>query len=197
MTDERAQRIAEFIEPLRVRPGSTVDLAHDFDPAYRSEQVRKKKDGVELLRAGVDLLADYQARLAAQNTYGVLMCLQALDAGSKDGTKEEQRIRFLRRMDVPERMTFLGASVFDIAGGEPFTPAQVLWIHFFVNAAFGAALGFDREEPGLMGLRPRPRGQSVLTRDLVATVALTGLYIGACQLVARWAAHTPAPAAAP
>ena len=86
MTDEQAWRIAEFIEPLRVRPGSTVDLARDFDPGYRSDQVRKKKDGVQLLQAGVALLADYQSRLAAQSTYGVLMCLQALDAGGKDGT---------------------------------------------------------------------------------------------------------------
>lgn len=42
----------------------------------------------------------------------------------------------------------LGATLFDIAAGEPFTPAQVLWIHFVVNAAFGFALGFDRETPG-------------------------------------------------
>jgi PPK2 family polyphosphate:nucleotide phosphotransferase len=46
----------------------------------------KKKDGVALLRRGVALLADYQARLAAQDTYGVLVCLQSLDAGGKDGT---------------------------------------------------------------------------------------------------------------
>jgi PPK2 family polyphosphate:nucleotide phosphotransferase len=32
------------------------------------------------------MLAEYQARLAAQDTYGVLVCLQALDAGGKDGT---------------------------------------------------------------------------------------------------------------
>ncbi|HEY1318680.1 MAG TPA: PPK2 family polyphosphate kinase, partial [Streptosporangiaceae bacterium] len=35
---------------------------------------------------GIAMLADYQARLAAQDTYGVLVCLQALDAGGKDGT---------------------------------------------------------------------------------------------------------------
>ena len=33
-----------------------------------------------------------------------------------------------------------------------------------------------------MQLRPRPRGQSVLTTDLMITVALTGLYISACLL---------------
>ncbi|MFJ3792852.1 polyphosphate kinase 2 family protein [Kitasatospora sp. NPDC090091] len=85
MADGRtAERIAEFIEPLRVEPGSTVDLTRDFDPRYKAGM--KKKDGAELLRTGVALLAEYQARLAAQDTYGVLLCLQALDAGGKDGT---------------------------------------------------------------------------------------------------------------
>jgi PPK2 family polyphosphate:nucleotide phosphotransferase len=80
----RAERIAELIEPLRVRPGSQVDLDEDFDPRYKA-QVRKKHSA-EILKVGVSLLAEYQERLAAQDTYGVLLCLQGLDAGGKDGT---------------------------------------------------------------------------------------------------------------
>jgi PPK2 family polyphosphate:nucleotide phosphotransferase len=85
MADERARRIAEAIAPLRVEPGTTVRLAEDFDPRYKASFV-KKKDARELLQAGVELLAEYQVRLAAQDVYGVLVCLQALDAGGKDGT---------------------------------------------------------------------------------------------------------------
>jgi PPK2 family polyphosphate:nucleotide phosphotransferase len=85
MPDDRAKRIAAAIDPLRVRPGSKVHLARDFDPRYKAGLVRKR-DGAELLQTGVDLLAEYQARLAAQDTHGVLVCLQALDAGGKDGT---------------------------------------------------------------------------------------------------------------
>ncbi|MCX4821055.1 polyphosphate kinase 2 family protein [Streptomyces sp. NBC_01142] len=84
MTDARAERIAKLIEPLRVKPGSRVNLGRDFDPRYKAGL--KKKHGAELLHAGVLLLAEYQERLAAQDTYGVLLCLQALDAGGKDGT---------------------------------------------------------------------------------------------------------------
>uniref|UniRef100_A0AAU3I718 Polyphosphate kinase 2 family protein n=1 Tax=Streptomyces sp. NBC_01393 TaxID=2903851 RepID=A0AAU3I718_9ACTN len=84
MTDARAERVARLIEPLRVEPGSRVNLGEDFDPRYKGGL--KKKQGVELLRTGVSLLAEYQERLAAQDTYGVLLCLQALDAGGKDGT---------------------------------------------------------------------------------------------------------------
>ena len=46
----------------------------------------KKKEGVALLATGVELLTEYQARLAAQDNFGVLVVLQALDAAGKDGT---------------------------------------------------------------------------------------------------------------
>ncbi len=81
----RARRIARLIKPLRVKPGARVDLARDYDPRYKAG-VTRKKEGVEILQAGKELLAEYQARLAAQERYGVLMCLQSLDAGGKDGT---------------------------------------------------------------------------------------------------------------
>jgi len=85
MTDDAARRIARFIEPFRVRPGSKVNLAKDFNPAFEAG-IKKKEDGVALLKEGIELLAKYQARLAAQDTYGVLVVLQALDAAGKDGT---------------------------------------------------------------------------------------------------------------
>ncbi|MDQ6614345.1 MAG: polyphosphate kinase 2 family protein [Actinomycetota bacterium] len=76
---------AVLVESLRVKPGSKVHLEKDFDPSDHAG-LHKKKDGVEVLRRGVALLADYQTRLAAQDSYGVLVCLQALDAAGKDGT---------------------------------------------------------------------------------------------------------------
>lgn len=85
MTDKRAARIAKLITPLRVKPGSKVNLAKDFDPGYKAGYV-KKKDARRIMANGIAMLCDYQARLAAQDSYGVLVCLQALDAGGKDGT---------------------------------------------------------------------------------------------------------------
>ena len=85
MANKRQQRAAEFIKPFRVKPGSNVNLAEDFDPRFKAG-VKKKKEGVALLKSGVDLLSEYQARLAAQDKWGVLVVLQALDAAGKDGT---------------------------------------------------------------------------------------------------------------
>jgi len=101
----------------------------------------------------------------------------AVEQGRKIYDNLTKYIRFVLVLLVVFVLTFLGATLFNIAQGEPFTPAQVLWVHFFVNAPFGFALGFDKESPGLMTLRPRPRGQPVLTRSVMITVGLAGLAI--------------------
>ena len=85
LTKQRRERLEEFIAPFRVKPGSRVTLAKHFDPSFKAG-VKKKKEGVALLEEGVRLLSEYQARLAAQDTWGVLVVLQALDAAGKDGT---------------------------------------------------------------------------------------------------------------
>jgi PPK2 family polyphosphate:nucleotide phosphotransferase len=77
--------VAEFARPLRVRPGTTVSLPDGFDPAERFG-LRRKRDGLGLLSQGVELLAHYQDRLAAQDTYAVLVVLQGMDAAGKDST---------------------------------------------------------------------------------------------------------------
>jgi PPK2 family polyphosphate:nucleotide phosphotransferase len=85
MSDETAHRIKDLIAPFRIRAGSNVILKEDFDPGSTSDLLRKR-DGAALLQQGIHLLAEYQAKLAAQDTHGVLVVLQALDAAGKDGT---------------------------------------------------------------------------------------------------------------
>jgi PPK2 family polyphosphate:nucleotide phosphotransferase len=82
--DKHLRFMADLIEPLRVPPGSTVRLSRDHDPGYTGQVTRPQS--AALLADGVQLLADYQERLAAQDTFGVLLVLQGLDASGKDGT---------------------------------------------------------------------------------------------------------------
>lgn len=82
--DKRLRFLAELIEPLRVVPGSTVQLSRDHDPGYTGKV--SHSESAALLAEGTKLLADYQDRLAAQNTYGVILVLQGIDAAGKDST---------------------------------------------------------------------------------------------------------------
>ena len=76
--------MTDLIEPLRVAPGSRVKLSRDHDPGYTGQVTRPQ--AAALLAEGVELLAEYQDRLAAQDTFGVLLVLQGIDAAGKDGT---------------------------------------------------------------------------------------------------------------
>jgi len=81
------KQLEKLVDPLRVATGKKVSLPKDFDPGYTADFVTKE-DAQEHLRAGVEMLRDYQERLAAQDVYALLVVLQGLDASGKDGTIE-------------------------------------------------------------------------------------------------------------
>jgi PPK2 family polyphosphate:nucleotide phosphotransferase len=86
MADLRPKRIAELVAPYRVEPGRRVHLPRDFPSAPRKFGKADAREAKAVLESSVSLLAEYQERLAAQDTYGVLVVLQAIDAAGKDGT---------------------------------------------------------------------------------------------------------------
>jgi Ca2+-transporting ATPase len=125
--------------------------------------------------SGTDVAKNAGRMILSDDNFATI--IYAVEQGRKIYDNLSKYIRFVLVLLVTFVLTFLGATLFNIAAGEPFTPAQVLWIHFFVNAPFGFALGFDQETPGLMLRRPRHRGEPVLTRSVAVTVGLTGLAI--------------------
>jgi PPK2 family polyphosphate:nucleotide phosphotransferase len=84
MTDSNLARLRHLAQQLRIAPGTKVTLPGPFDPGH-TEQFVHEADADVALQAGVQMLAHYQARLAAQDSYGLLVVLQALDAAGKDG----------------------------------------------------------------------------------------------------------------
>ncbi len=85
MTHDGTSWLADFASRFRVEPGSHVAIEKDFDPRFK-HGVSSKSHGRELLAQGIEHLAELQDRLYADNRYGVLVVLQALDAAGKDGT---------------------------------------------------------------------------------------------------------------
>ncbi|MEV6197916.1 HAD-IC family P-type ATPase [Streptomyces sp. NPDC051920] len=125
--------------------------------------------------SGTDVAKNAARMILSDDNFTTIV--YAVEQGRKLYDNLTKYIRFVLLLLVTFVLTFLGATIFNIAAGEPFTPPQVLWIHFVVNASFGFALGFDQESVGLMRRRPRPRGESVLTRPVMVTVGLSGLAI--------------------
>ena len=83
--DAHIDQLTKLVERLRVPPGSKVTLERDYDPSFKLGWL-EKSDGAEYLELTKQLLAAYQDRLAAQETYGLVVVLQGIDASGKDGT---------------------------------------------------------------------------------------------------------------
>jgi Ca2+-transporting ATPase len=86
-------------------------------------------------------------------------------------------IRFMLVALVTYVVTFLLASLLNIANGQPFSAVQILWINFVITAPIGIALGLDKETPGLMERKPRPRNAPIMSRAVILTVGLVGLFM--------------------
>jgi Ca2+-transporting ATPase len=180
---ERLARIDDIGVVGRVAPEHKVLLADTLKK--KGDVVAMTGDGVNdapaikaadigiAMGSGTEVAKNAGRMILSDDNFATIVF--AVEQGRKIYDNLTKYIRFVLVLLVVFVLTFLGATLFNIAAGEPFTSAQVLWIHFFVNAPFGFALGFDRESPRLMERRPRPRGDSVLTPAVMTTVGLAGL----------------------
>jgi Ca2+-transporting ATPase len=188
--EQRLARIDDIGIVGRVAPEHKVLLAETLK--RKGQVVAMTGDGVNdapaikaadigiAMGTGTDVAKNAGRMILTDDNFATIV--YAVEQGRKLYDNLTKYIRFVLLLLVAFIVTFLGASLFNIAAGQPFTPAQVLWIHFFVNAPFGIALGFDLETPGLMRARPRPRGQSVMTRGLLVTCVLVGVFIAIANL---------------
>ena len=183
---ERLARIDDIGVVGRVAPEHKVLLADTLKK--KGDVVAMTGDGVNdapaikaadigiAMGSGTEVAKNAGRMILSDDNFATIVF--AVEQGRKIYDNLTKYIRFVLVLLVVFVLTFLGATLFNIAAGEPFTPAQVLWIHFFVNAPFGFALGFDKESPGLMARTPRPRGAVGADQaGVMVTVGLSGLAI--------------------
>ena len=85
-------------------------------------------------------------------------------------------------------ITFLGASIFNIAAGEPLLPLQTLWVSFTTLSIQSVGLGYSKPAAGLMDRPPLPPGRPILTRGVLVWLAFAGLLMAIGTLsVISWA----------
>ena len=187
---ERLERIESIGVVGRVAPEHKVLLAETLKK--KGHVVAMTGDGVNdapaikaadigvAMGSGTEVAKNAGRMILSDDNFATIV--YAVEQGRKLYDNLNKYIRFVLLELIAFVLTFLGATLFNLAAGQPFTPAQILWINFLVNAPFGVALGFDKETPGLMRRRPRPRGDSILTTGVVVTCSLVGLYIAGANL---------------
>ena len=185
---ERLSRIQRIGVVGRVAPEHKVLLVDTLK--QKGDVVAMTGDGVNdapsmkaahigiAMGSGTEVAKNAGRMILTDDDFATLV--HAVGEGRKLYDNLTKYVRFVLISLVAFVLTFLGATVLNIAAGQPFTPAQVLWIHFFISAPFGVALGLDQATPGLMRLRPRPSSESIMTTGVKLTSGLVGLYMAIC-----------------
>ncbi len=75
----------KLLKRILVPPGKKISLKKDYDPSYKPTAL-SKEEARQLLSEGIAMLAEMQDKLYAQDTYALLIIIQAIDAAGKDGT---------------------------------------------------------------------------------------------------------------
>ena len=150
---ERMERIETIGVVGRVAPEHKVLLAETLKK--KGDVVAMTGDGVNdapaikaadigiAMGSGTEVAKNAGRMILSDDNFATIV--YAVEQGRKLYDNLNKYIRFVLLMLVAFVLTFLGASLFNIAEGQPFTPGQVLWIHFLISAPFGVALGFDEE----------------------------------------------------
>ena len=188
--EERLARIDDIGVVGRVAPEHKVLLVETLKK--KGQVVAMTGDGVNdapAIKAADIGIAMGTGTAVAKNAGNMILSddnfatiMRAVEKGREVYDNLNKFIRFVILELVAYILTFLGASILNIAAGQPFSPSQILYINFLVNAPLGVALGMDKAAPGLMNHKPRSRDASIMTRGLLVTAGLVGLFMAVCTL---------------
>ena len=202
--------LAEHLSGLRVVARATPD-----DKLRLVEAARQTGRTIAVTGDGVnDAPALHRADVAVAMGSGTAVAREAADlvlgddsfATLMDGLREGRRII----ANVQKGLVFLVSTHVALLGfillgtiagtAQPLLPIQILWAELFIDVATSIAFEREREEPGAMRARPRPRNRPLLDRGILVGVSGAGAFTAAAALTltlmqgggdhARWLAFT-------
>ena len=188
--EERLARIDDIGVVGRVAPEHKVLLVQTLKK--KGDVVAMAGDGVNdapaikaadigiAMGSGTQVARNASRVILSDDNYATIM--RAVRGGRVIYDNLNKYIRFVMLELVAYILTFLGASILNIAAGQPFSATQILYLNFLVNAPLGVAIGFDQATPGLMNFKPRSRDASIMTKGLLITAGLVGLFFAVCTL---------------
>jgi Ca2+-transporting ATPase len=187
VTPEHKVRLVDMLKDQGHIVAMTGDGVNDA-PALKKADI-----GIAMGITGTEVTKEAAVMILTDDNFSTIVKAVELGRGLYDNLTKY--IRFQMGCLFGFITSFLGAAIFDIAGGVPFLPLQTLWINFTTLLFQAVGLGYGRPGTGLMKRKPRQPDQPILTRGLIVWLVTAGLVIGAGTLgVISWAeqVHTQA-----
>jgi Ca2+-transporting ATPase len=180
VTPEHKVRLVDTLKAKGQIVAMTGDGVNDA-PALKRADI-----GIAMGITGTEVTKEAAVMILTDDNFSTIVKAVELGRGLYDNLTKY--IRFQMGALFGFIVSFLGAAIFNIAGGVPFLPLQTLWINFTTLLFQGLGLGYGQPASGLMERKPRPPDRPILTRGVIVWLVAAGLVMGAGTLgVVSWA----------
>ena len=182
VTPEQKVRLVDILKRKGHVVAMTGDGVNDA-PALKQSDI-----GIAMGITGTEVSKEAAAMILTDDNFATIVKAVELGRGLYDNLVKY--IRFQMGVLTGMIVTFLGASILNIASGIPFLPLQTLWVNFTTQVFQSVGLGYGEAGEGLMKRRPRKPGQPILNRGDTRWFIVAGLTMAIATLaVAAGAEH--------